>query len=160
MNPLLDALLIPPRLVARALDDLHVIAESATAGLERLEALDARAEAILELGQRIDAHAERILASGERLDARGEEILAQGAAIVELGERMETLVTDATKEAVRVHTRAGEVVMTAQEMIAVLPTLERAVAIAAPLEGLVERMGRMADRLPGGAAPRRDQAPD
>ena len=46
---------------------------------------------------------------------------------------MEQLVAEATKEAVLVHTRAAEVVTSAQEMIAVLPTLERAVAIAAPL---------------------------
>ena len=71
------------------------------------ERMDARAERILELGERIDARAERILDSGERLDARGDAIIAQGATIVELGERMEKLVSDATKEAVLVHTRAA-----------------------------------------------------
>ena len=31
-----------------------------------------------------------------------------------------------------------------------LPALQRAVEIAEPLEGVVERVGRLADRLPGG----------
>jgi hypothetical protein len=33
---------------------------------------------------------------------------------------------------------------------AVQPTIERAVDLAQPLEGLVSRMGRVVDRLPGG----------
>ena len=31
-----------------------------------------------------------------------------------------------------------------------LPILEQAVALGAPLEGAVERIGRIVDRLPGG----------
>ena len=36
-----------------------------------------------------------------------------------------------------------------------LPTLQRAVGLAEPLEGAVERLGRVIDRLPGSARQRR-----
>jgi hypothetical protein len=35
-----------------------------------------------------------------------------------------------------------------------LPTLERAIEMASPLEGAIDRVGRLVDRLPGGAARR------
>jgi hypothetical protein len=36
------------------------------------------------------------------------------------------------------------------EVAGALPVLQRAVGIAEPLEGAVERLGRMVDRFPGG----------
>ncbi len=44
---------------------------------------------------------------------------------------------------------------TGSELIAVLPTLERALEMATPLEGAIDRFGRLVDRLPGGTARRR-----
>jgi hypothetical protein len=38
-----------------------------------------------------------------------------------------------------------------------MPTLERALQMASPLEGAIDRFGRLVDRLPGGA-PRRPDA--
>ena len=35
-----------------------------------------------------------------------------------------------------------------------IPTLERAIALASPLEGAIDRFGRFVDRLPGGQRPR------
>ncbi len=61
----------------------------------------------------------------------------------ELGERMIT-------EARLVFTRESEVVVQAAELHRAIPTAERAVDLMQPLEGAVERMGRMVDRLPGG----------
>ena len=51
--------------------------------------------------------------------------------------------------------RANRVTETGAELIAVLPTLERAVEMATPLEGAIDRFGRLVDRLPGGTAARR-----
>ncbi|MBV8942247.1 MAG: hypothetical protein JO240_10980, partial [Solirubrobacterales bacterium] len=49
---------------------------------------------------------------------------------------------------------AGRLAETGSELIAVLPALERAMEMASPLEGAIDRFGRLVDRLPGGA-PRR-----
>jgi len=51
--------------------------------------------------------------------------------------------------------RAGQVVETGAELIAVLPAFERALEMATPLEGAIDRFGRLVDRLPGGATRRR-----
>ena len=175
--PTLADVLIPPRLLLRAFDDLHAVAQVATEmphrldeleqradallktasdAFELLERLDGRARELLELGGRIDGRAEEILGLGERIDERGaaivelgEKIDGRGGEILEMGERMNALGHDIEAEGVLIHTRAEEVAARAAEMIAVLPTLERAVAIATPLEGAVERLGRMVDRLPG-----------
>jgi hypothetical protein len=53
-------------------------------------------------------------------------------------------------EARLVHSRASEVVAQAAELERAIPTAERAVDLIQPLEGAVERLGRMVDRLPGG----------
>jgi hypothetical protein len=50
--------------------------------------------------------------------------------------------------------RATRVVETGSELIGVLPALERALEMASPLEGAIDRFGRLVDRLPGGAARR------
>jgi hypothetical protein len=51
--------------------------------------------------------------------------------------------------------RANKVTETGAELIAVLPAFERAIEMATPLEGAIDRFGRLVDRLPGGAARRR-----
>jgi hypothetical protein len=58
----------------------------------------------------------------ERVEARGESM-------IELGERMLTLGNAVTEQS---------------------EAIVRALAIATPLEGTVERLGRALDRLPGG----------
>lgn len=119
MNPLL----LPPRLMLRALEDLHTLALAA-ARLERIEErLNERAEAIIVRG-------DRVIEMGERLDARTEAILAQGE---------------------RIEAAAREVADRGAELTAALPVMQRAIEMAEPLEGVVERLGRVADRLPGGA---------
>lgn len=162
MNPLL----LPPRLLFRALDDLHTLALAA-ARLERVEeSLNARADAILAMGDRIDGRTEaiiemgdRILELGVRMDDRAEAVIEMGAQIAALGERIASLGErmDARSEAIleqgdAVIAAAREVADRGAELAAALPVMQRAIEMAEPLEGVVERLGRVADRLPGGAA--------
>lgn len=149
---------LPARVVLRALDDLASIAQAARETPARLEALDARAaamqaqldralsvgERVVALGERIDARGTEIVALGERIDARGSEIVDQADGLLTIG-------STALEQAVVVSDRAAEVSARAGELIATLPMLERAVMLVAPLEGTVERLGRIVDRLPGSA---------
>lgn len=147
---LLSPLVVPPKLVLRALDDLHTIATVAvqvSGQIDRIlvlgERIDARAEAILALGERIDDRAEAILTLGGRIDGQTQTIIAMGDRLGDQGEQLVAhglLLQDRAKE---VSDRAGD-------LIEALPLLERAIGLAMPLEGAVERLGRVADRLPGG----------
>jgi hypothetical protein len=117
------------RLVQNAVDDLGAIAAAARDLPARLQELDARAERMQEqldraltLGETIAANTAAMVEMAQRVEARGESM-------IDLGERMITL---------------GDAVMAQSESIA------RALAIATPLEGTVERLGRALDRLPGG----------
>jgi hypothetical protein len=123
MNPLL----LGPQLVLRALDDLHTIARAA-ARLEDVERrIDGRLAAVLELGERIEE-------LGGRVDERIGQVDARAAAVLDQGRRLEQV-------AAQVAERGGQI---AEAM----PVLQRAVELAVPLEGAVERLGRMVDRLP------------
>jgi hypothetical protein len=110
--------------------------EIATIGrgvLEIAQRLDERAEAVLSIGQRLDERATGLLDLGARMEVLGEHVDARGAEIVD---------------------RATQVVETGSELIGVLPALEQALEMASPLEGAIDRFGRLVDRLPGGAARR------
>jgi hypothetical protein len=122
-------LVLPGRLLLRALDDLHELAVAARSlpGIEhrlteRVDALESRAAATLELG-------EAILGLGRRIDERGAQVLAQGELLAE---------------------RAAVVAEEGGRLADAIPTLRRAIEIVDPLQGTVERLGRMMDRLPGG----------
>jgi hypothetical protein len=163
-----------PRQFARMLELGEEIAAIGRAVLEIAERLDRRAEAILELGERLDRRAEAIIDLGVRLDARAEAIIDLGArldagaeAIIDLGARLDVRTAELIELGTRMHdlgdrvdARGGEVadqaaavVATAHELITVLPALERALDIATPLEGAIDRFGRLVDRLPGGRRP-------
>jgi hypothetical protein len=97
----------------------------------RLQELDERAarmqdqlDRALALGETIAANTAAMVEMAERVEARGESMM-------DLGERMLAL---------------GNAVSEQSEAII------RALAIATPLEGTVERLGRALDRLPGGKA--------
>ena len=126
----------------RDLDAMAEVARSVPRVISLLESLDRRAGQVLDLGERIDQRAESILALGERIDERGAELAALGDSFNEIGTQMLT-------EARLVHERAGEVVAQANQMIAVLPSVKRAIEIGEPLEGAIERFARVVDRLPG-----------
>jgi hypothetical protein len=159
----------PPALANRAISDLAAIARAARstpAQLDRLltlgeelvaigrgvldfaERLDQRAETVIALADRLDRRADAILALGDQLDARGADLVEMGARMRDAGERVE-------ERGAEIVDRASKVVETGSELIAVLPTLERALEMATPLEGAIDRFGRLVDRLPGGQARRR-----
>jgi hypothetical protein len=165
----------PPAIAHRAVSDLAAIARAARstpAQLDRLltlgeelvaigrgvlelaERLDQRAETVITLAERLDRGADAIIALGGRLEARGSELVQMGASMRDAGERVEA-------RGAEIVDRASKVVETGSELIAVLPTLERALEMATPLEGAIDRFGRLVDRLPGGTVRRRvSQATD
>jgi hypothetical protein len=164
LNPLLAPLRLPS-LIERAFDDLHALAMAAprvTAAVEMLDRLDARAEELLKLGQRIDRRTQAMLKLGERIDAStqamlqvGADLDERGAALLALGAEVNEIGRQMLPEARLVHARAGEVVEQAADLVAVLPTLRRAVELGEPLEGAIARLGRVVDRLPGEVRARR-----
>ena len=139
MNPLL----IGPSLILRALDDLHAIAQAA-ARLEDVEQrINERLAAIVELGEGVDERLVQVLELGDRIVALGERVDLNG-------ERADRVL--ATGE--RVEQSAKDVAAVGRQIADALPVLQRAITMAEPLEGAVERLGRIVDRLPGGMRPR------
>ena len=133
-----NPLLLPASLLLRALDDLHTIALAAARVSEVEERLDERFAELIALGDRI----ERVVGDGLRL---GESIHAT----LENFDRL----ADAILEQGKLVENAGrEVAETGRRLTDSLPAVERAITMAEPLEGAVERLGRMVDRLPGGGA--------
>jgi ABC-type transporter Mla subunit MlaD len=157
-----NALLLPPRLLLRALDDLHTIAVAA-ARIESVERrLDERLGAVAELGDRIEERLDEalevaqevrdaavkldeVVATGDRVvgvaadaSARIDEVLATGERVADVGARVEGRMD------------GREVADAGRQIAEALPALQRAIHMAEPLEGAVERLGRIVDRLPGG----------
>jgi hypothetical protein len=125
------------------------LARSAPAQLDRLlelgEEIAAIGRGVLDVAERLDRRAEAIMALGDQLDSRAAELIELGGSMRDLGERV-----DAT--GVEIVDRATRVVQTGSDLIGVLPALERALEMATPLEGAIDRLGRFVDRLPGGAS--------
>jgi hypothetical protein len=149
----------PPQVVLnRVLSDLNAIARlarTAPAKLDRIlalgEELTSIGHRVLEITERLDRRAGAIMSLGERLDARATELVELGTQMHALGERVDA-------RGAEIVDRAARVVETGTELIAVMPTFERALEMASPLEGAIDRFGRLVDRLPGGVQRRR--APD
>jgi len=147
--------LIDPRLVPRLLDDIHAIAEAA----RLLPTVEARLT-------------ERIASAESRLD----DVIAAAAPLKGLGGRADGVLDGIDRVDVRavellaavdrldsVEARVAELVRLAEELRAGLPTLDDALgsikqlnaaartlaAAVEPLQGTAERLGRIADRLPG-----------
>jgi hypothetical protein len=145
----------PQAIVNRILSDLSAVARAARtapAQLDRVlelgEEIASTGRLVLEVAERLDQRAAAFLALGERLDSRAVELIELGASVRDLGERID----DRGAEIVD---RATRVVDTGSELITALPAFERALEMATPLEGAIDRFGRLVDRLPGGAAGRR-----
>ncbi len=153
MNPLTAPIELPLRLGSRVMRDLDAMADVARSvprAIALLESLDRRAGQVLELGERIDRRAEAMLELGQSLDRRADAILTLGGKIDERGAELGAIGSQMLTEAKLVQERAAEVVAGANEMIAVLPSVRRAIEIGEPLEGAIERFARVVDRLPGG----------
>jgi hypothetical protein len=130
---------LPARLLENAISDLAAIATAARELPDRMRELDERAarmqeqfDRALTLGETIAANTAAMVEMAQRVESRGESM-------IDLGERMLAL---------------GDAVMAQSEAIA------RGLAIASPLEGTVERLGRALDRLPGGRARSSGPQPD
>ena len=146
----LGTLLLPPKLALRALDDLHTIAVVAKELNGRLDRLEQRAEAIqdqlgvaIDVAQMIEQRGEEAIALAVRLDERA-------VAVLELGVRAEEHMDEVMAQAALISERAALVATTGAEVAAALPLLQRALELTEPLEGAVERLGRVVDRLPVG----------
>jgi hypothetical protein len=150
-------LLIPPRLIIRAADDLHRMVAIAERALDHLDRLDRRVDTMLEMGARIEGQAEAVLGLGERISGQaegiltlGEQVSGQAEGIRELGDRIDELGRHMLEQGLMLERQADAVATRAGELVEALPTLEQAVTMVTPLEGAVERLGRAVDRLPGG----------
>ncbi len=145
----------PQAVLSRILNELAAVSRLAHGLPGQFDRMIDLGEEIAELGreillvaQRLDQRAEAIMVLGERLDVRAAELLELGDAMRDLGDRIDVRGGE-------IADRAGQVVETGAELIAVLPAFERALEMATPLEGAIDRFGRLVDRLPGGATRRR-----
>lgn len=146
MHPLIDAALLPSRLTLRTLDDLHTLATTAERAVDLLERLEARAD-------RIEGQLDRLTALGSRLEQGARDINALGTQFEHLGDAL--LAEARSTQAV-----GHEIAERGAEIAAALPLLQRALDLGEPLEGVIERAGRIVDRLPGGKPPAAKQAGD
>ncbi len=145
----------PPTVVNRILTDLGsvaTLAREAPAQFDRLlelgEEIAGIGRDVLGIAQRLDERVDAMLELGERLDVRAAELVSLGSEMREVGHRIESRGGEIVDSASRV-------VETGSELITVLPAFERALEMATPLEGAIDRFGRLVDRLPG----RRSGAP-
>ncbi len=120
--------------------------------LELGEEMAAIGRSVLEIAERLDERADAIMLLGERLDARAAELVLMGSDMREVGRRIDTRGAEIVDSADRV-------AETGSELITMLPAFERALEMATPLEGAIDRFGRLVDRLPGGTARRRPDVP-
>jgi hypothetical protein len=148
----------PQSVINRILSDLGAVARMARVApaqidrmLELGEEMAMIGQGVLEIAQRLDERAEAVLSIGQRLDERAASLLELGARIEALGGRVDA-------RGAEIVDRATQVVETGSELIGVLPALEQALEMASPLEGAIDRFGRLVDRLPGGQ-PRRPAEP-
>jgi len=169
-----NPLLLPPRLMLRALDDLHAIAELARlltrtgrgidASIDLVRALD-DLSSLAETAGRLP-EVEKALARTQReVVARIDGAERQLAAALDLGGRVEgqlAQVEQASANLEQAAKRLAEILKLARRLERNLPPLdgvmrsvdvlgEAAVTLATtvePLQGAAERLGRVADRLP------------
>ncbi|MBA2349850.1 MAG: hypothetical protein H0V81_16350 [Solirubrobacterales bacterium] len=155
-----NPLLLPPRLLFRALDDLHQIALAARDIGPRLSTLQDRADSIEEqLGEAIDI-ARQIEERGREAIEMAERIDTRAQAVLDLADRVDERASEIMAEAHTIQLTAAELALRGGQVAEALPLLQRALEIAEPLDGTVERLGRLVDRLPGGVrAPRPPRAP-
>ncbi len=139
------------------LSDLAAVARLARLAPAQFDRLIELGEEVVAIGhrvqtiaERLDARADAMMALGERLDTRAAELVQMGAEMRQVGRRIDT-------RGAEIVDAASRVVETGSDLVTVLPTFERALEMATPLEGAIDRFGRLVDRLPGGAPRRRPE---
>ena len=123
MPSVLGLALVGPRLALRALDDLHRLADAA----ERLP----------EIERTVISVQEDVVEAADRLDARLAELMV-------LAERLE-------RELPAVGDGLGSLEQIAPSVDVLTEAARTLAATVQPLRGASERLGRLADRLPGAA---------
>jgi hypothetical protein len=139
-----NPILIGPRLTLRALDDLHTLAQAAKQVADTLAALERRAS-------RMEAQLEAGIAVARSIDAQGRAAMST---VTQVDERL----LEALSATEVISERALQIATQATELASALPLLQRAIEMAEPLAGAVERLGRVVDRLPGAPARPRPRA--
>ena len=139
-----NPLLLGPRLTIRALDDLHTIAQAAGQVAVTLQALERRAS-------RLEDQLDSAISVGRSIDAQSRAALGT---VTQVDERL----LEALRASETISERALQIAAQATELAAALPLLQRAIEMAEPLAGAVERLGRVVDRLPGAPARPRPRA--
>lgn len=149
------SVLVPQRLAPRIVADLLAVerlirtAPDQMSRIIRLgEELVAIGDRVLEIAERLDERAESIGQLGDRLDRRAAELISVGGRMSAMGDQVD-------ERGAEIVASAAQVSQTAHELMLVLPTLERALDLATPLEGAIDRFGRFVDRFPGASNPRR-----
>jgi len=122
----LSLVTLPPRMVMRALDDLHAVAQAARALpdieariLARVGEIQEQFDQALEIGRALEGRGGELKTLGDRLDAHATAFLELATGLDEMNRSAEAMA-----------------------------------AVAEPLHGAAERLGRIVDRLPGGRAVR------
>jgi hypothetical protein len=127
--------LLPERIARSLIEELTALRRS-------LDRVGEAAESV----ERMEAVANQALPVAER----GIEVMERLIETIDrAGEQVEPMITSMDSAQAKV----DPLIVTLE---ATLPALEQAIAMSKPLEGSVERLGRVLDKLPGGRAPRGD----
>jgi RecB family exonuclease len=148
--PLLPAelRLLDPRLWLRAFEDLHVLSQAAVTALDDLHTVAEVAKGLESVEARLTARVSAAEAVLDEAVGIGRELPAKIDRVDGHAEQLLRAVDDITGSL----PLARELLESVQVLNAAATTLA---AAAEPLQGATERLGRIADRLPGGAGARR-----
>jgi uncharacterized protein YoxC len=172
MNPfslLEKAILGPPRLFVRTLDDFHTLVEIAgdtNRRLDRIETLvvemtrqlailvklvsvlEQGGDTVIAAAKRVDTMARDVMSLGDRIDAGPD-------ALKDMGSRVEEVARQIAAEGTILQQRAKELAEQGAEVAAAVPFLQRALEVAGPsLEGALSRLGQfVASSQPARSAP-------
>ncbi len=145
----------PFAVAGRLISDAGAIVDFVRWAPSRIDRVLALAEELTEIGSAVLAAAEAFDRRFEAMTSVGEDLDRRLAELIELGESMRELGYRFDSRGGELVERANRVAETGEELIASLPAFERAVEMATPLEGAIDRFGRFVDLLPGGTARRR-----
>jgi hypothetical protein len=146
----LGPLLAPERLVTRVVSDIRrSLARMETLQRQTLAATEAWLSMTAQLRDQLDLLDRRSQSIGDIVDKLGPTLDKLGPALDALV-RIEPIAAGVLATAREIEPHAEQVHLRAAEIVDFLPTIARAVELIEPLEGTVERLGRVVDRLPGG----------